>query len=164
MELVTPGLGLVFWMTVAFGIVLLVLRKYAWRPILNTIQEREETISQSLRDAKRIQQEMQELDHQKKLKLQEARKEYQTVLAHAKSEGEEIIRAARIKAAEETKEMFYNARKNIEQEKLTAYNEIKSQVALLSIDIAEKVLEEKFADPEKYSTFINDMLDRVSSN
>lgn len=164
MELVSPGLGLILWMTIAFGIVLFILRKYAWRPILAAIKEREEAIAQSLRDAKHIQNEMRELENIRLDKLEEARKEYHLVLANAKTEGDDIIRAARLKASEDSKHMLQSARKAIEQEKKSAFNEVKSQIAVLSLDIAAKVLEENFTDPKKHSDFINDMLDKVNPN
>jgi F-type H+-transporting ATPase subunit b len=164
MELVTPGLGLVFWMTIAFGCVILILRKFAWRPILGAIHQREDTIRQALRDSQRIQHELLELEEHKAQKLEEAQKEYLVVLARAKTEGEEILRKARLQADEEAAEKLETARKAIELEKQSAFNELKAQVALLSVDIAEKVLEEEFSDQGKYRTFVNSMLDKVHPN
>ncbi|MFO7977052.1 MAG: F0F1 ATP synthase subunit B [Bacteroidales bacterium] len=164
MELVTPGLGLVFWMTIAFGIVLYILRKYAWHPIMSTIQEREDTIAQALRDAKRIQDELLVLENKKLDKLEEAQKEYHVVLSHARAESEEILRTAHKKADQDARQMMEGARQAIEQERQKAMLEVKSQVALLSLDIAEKVLEEKFAQPQQQKNFINSMLDKVNLN
>lgn len=164
MELVTPGLGLIFWMTIAFGTVLWILRKYAWLPIINTIQEREDTIAQALRDAKRVQDELRVLENRKLDKLEEAQKEYQVILSHARTESEEIVRTAHQKAKEDARRMMEGARQAIEQQKHKAMLEVKSQVALLSLDIAEKVLEEKFTDPGQQKQFINQMLDKINLN
>lgn len=164
MELVTPGLGLIIWMTVAFSIVLIILRKYAWQPILLAIKEREDAISQSLRDAKYVRNEMLELEKKKQDKLEEAQKEYQLILSNAKAEGDEIIKNANQKALDEAKLMLNNAHKAIEQEKKEAFNEVKAQIAILSIDMAGKVLEERFADSDKHEAFINDMLDKINPN
>jgi len=164
MELVSPGLGLIFWMTLAFGIVLLILRKYAWRPILNTIHERERAISQSLRDAQHIQRELAALEQVKQSKLKEAEKLRLELLAQARNEADEMLRSARTKASDEASQLMEDAKRAVEAQRKAAINEIRGQIALLSIDIAEKVLEKELKDKKAGQQLVNQLLDRVILN
>ncbi len=164
MELVTPGLGLIFWMAIAFGSVLLILRKYAWQPILNTLHEREKTISQSLRNAQHIQRELAALEQVKNTKLKEAEKLRLELLAQARNEANEILRSARQKASNEAIQLMDDAKKAMEAQRYAAINEIRSQVALLSIDMAEKVLEKELKDKKSSQQLVNQLLDQVIMN
>jgi F-type H+-transporting ATPase subunit b len=164
MELVSPGLGLIFWMTLSFGIVLLVLRKYAWRPILNTIRTRETYLSQSLRDAQHIQRELAALEEVKKGKLKEAEKLRLELLAQARNEADEILRNARQKAGAEASQMMEDAKRAVEAQRLSVINEIRGQIALLSIDIAEKVLEDELKNKNTSKHLVNQLLDKVILN
>lgn len=164
MELVSPGIGLIFWMTLAFGIVMLVLRKYAWRPILNTIREREMSISQSLRNAQHIQRELAALEQVKQQKLKEAEKLRLELLAQSRLEADEILRTARQKAAADTVQMMEDAKRAVEAHRKAVINEIRGQIALLSIDIAEKVLEDELKDKKISADLVNQLLDRVILN
>ncbi len=164
MELVSPGLGLIFWMTLAFGIVLLVLRKYAWRPILNTIREREMYISKSLRDAQHIQRELAALEKLKESKLKNAEKLRLELLAQARTEADDIIRLARQKASADVTQMMEDAKRAVEAQRKSVINEIRGQIALLSIDMAEKVLEEELKDKKISARLVNQLLDKVILN
>lgn len=164
MELVSPGLGLIFWMTLAFGIVLLVLRKYAWRPILNTIREREMYISKSLRDAQHIQRELAALEKVKESKLKDAEKLRLELLAQARTEADDIIRLARQKASTDVTQMMEDAKRAVEAQRKSVINEIRGQIALLSIDMAEKVLEGELKDKKISSDLVNHLLDKVILN
>jgi len=164
MELVSPGLGLIFWMTLAFGIVLLVLRKYAWRPILNTIREREMYISKSLRDAQHIQRELAALEKAKESKLKDAEKLRLELLAQARNEADDIIRLARQKASADVTQMMEDAKRAVEAQRKSVINEIRGQIALLSIDMAEKVLEGELKDKKISADLVNHLLDKVIMN
>ncbi|MBW6498508.1 MAG: F0F1 ATP synthase subunit B [Bacteroidales bacterium] len=164
MELVSPGLGLIFWMTLAFGIVLLVLRKYAWRPILNTIREREMYISKSLRDAQHIQRELAALEMVKETKLKEAEKLRLELLAQARNEADDIIRLARQKASADVTQMMEDAKRAVEAQRKSVINEIRGQIALLSIDMAEKVLEGELKNKKASADLVNQLLDKVILN
>lgn len=164
MELVSPGLGLIFWMTLSFGIVLLILRKYAWRPILNTIRTRESYLSQSLRDAQHIQRELSALEVVKKGKLKEAEKLRLELLAQARTEADEILRNARQKAGADATQMMEDAKRAVEAQRLSVVNEIRGQIALLSIDIAEKVLEDELKNKIASTHLVNQLLDKVILN
>jgi F-type H+-transporting ATPase subunit b len=164
MELVSPGLGLIFWMTLSFGIVLLIMRKYAWRPILNTIRTRETYLSQSLRDAQHIQRELAALEEVKKGKLKEAEKLRLELLAQARTEADEILRNARQKAGADASQMMEDAKRAVEAQRLSVINEIRGQIALLSIDIAEKVLEDELKNKNTSKHLVNQLLDKVILN
>lgn len=164
MELVSPGLGLIFWMTLAFGIVLMVLRKYAWRPILNTIRERELSISQSLRDAQHIQREMAALEEVKHQKMAEAEKLRLELLTQARHEADEIIRQARQRAGAEATQMLEDGKKAVEAQRSAAVHEIRDQIARLSIDIAEQVLEGELKDMSVSKHLVNQLLDKAVLN
>lgn len=164
MELVLPGLGLIFWMTLAFGIVLFVLRKFAWRPILGTIREREQYIVNSLRDAKKIQREMAELDSIKQKMILQANVQQNEILAQAKQQAEFILRQAKEKARDEASQIMEDARRNMLSERRAMEYDIKKQIAALAVDMAEKVLQEEFTDSVKYNRHVSQLLERLNLN
>ena len=164
MELVSPGLGLIFWMTLAFGIMLLVLRKYAWRPILNTIRERELTISQSLRDAQHIQREMAALEEVRHQKMAETDKLRLELLTQARHEADEIIRQARQRASSEATQILEDGKRAVEAQRNAVVHEIRDQIAKLSIDIAEQVLEDELKDKAVSKQLVNHLLDKAVLN
>ncbi len=164
MELVTPGIGLIFWMTLAFGLVLYILRKFAWNPILSTIKEREQYIANSIRASKRVQREMAQLDDTKEKIMIVAREEAEEVIKKAKAEGDQIIRKAQDKAREESTRIIDAAKKMIHIERKAAEREIKQQIVLLSLDLAQNVLEDEFSDKEKKSQYVSKLLDDIQLN
>jgi F-type H+-transporting ATPase subunit b len=164
MELVTPGIGLIFWMTLSFGLVLYILRKFAWNPILGTIKEREHYIASAIRDSKRVQRELAQLDETKEKILHQAREEAISVLKNAKVEGEQIIRKAQEQAREEADTIIENAKNLINAEKRAAEREIRQQIILLSVDLAQSVLQEEFSDKEKKSRYVSKLLDDIQLN
>lgn len=164
MELLMPGLGLVFWMTIAFGFVLLILKKYAWGPILNVLQERENILAQSFSDAKRIEQEISQLATLKTEKIAEAEKKYKEITAKAHLDADKIIEDAREKAREEARLITEKADEMVDAYKQEAMREVKSQLSALSLEIAEKVLLEEFSDKERNARYVNKLLDEVVMN
>lgn len=164
MELLTPGIGLVFWMTLSFGLVLMILRKYAWRPILSSIKARERSIVRSLVNARRIEEEMQQTDVRKEKILAEAEKMYHERLEKADQEAEELMAASRLKASEEAKRILDEAVSVVEAQKKAAMLEIREHIASLSFDIAEKVLEEEFHDKDRNVRYVSKLLDEMILN
>jgi F-type H+-transporting ATPase subunit b len=164
MELLMPGLGLIFWMTIAFGFVLLILKKYAWGPILNVLQERENKLAQSFSDAQRIEQEMSELAKLKSQKIAEAEEQHKEIVTKAQLEAERIIEAARTTAREEARVITEKADELVESYKQQAMREVKSQLSALSLEIAEKVLKEEFSDKKRNEQYVNKLLDEVVMN
>lgn len=164
MELITPGLGLIFWMTVSFSIVLLVLRKYAWRPILANIQARERTIAKSLINARRMDEETLKFEKLKMRKMADLELQTQDNLKQAMEDAGKIVDQARKKATEEAGKILNEAHLVIEAQKKAAMMDIKNQIARLSIDMAEKVLQEEFSDKEKSNRYVDQLLDKTILN
>ncbi len=164
MELLMPGLGLVFWMTVAFGCVLYILRKYAWKPILKVLDEREQLLARSFKDAKRIEFEMTQLAAVKTEKLAEAEKEREMIIARAEKDATRILEEAREKAREETRILAENAEEMVKKYKREAMQEIKDQLSALSVELAEKILKEEFSDKQRNTIYVRKLLDEVPVN
>jgi F-type H+-transporting ATPase subunit b len=136
MELIKPGLGLLFWMTVTFSIVLWLLSKYAWKPILKSIREREDSINNALNAADDARKQMDALKTDNEKLLAEARKERDRLLKEASEMKDSIIAQAKKSADDEARRLIANANDAIEKAKINAMNELKSQVAVLSVDMA----------------------------
>ncbi len=164
MELLMPGLGLIFWMTVAFGCVLYILRKYAWKPILEVLNERENLLANSFKDAKRVEYEMSQLAAVKTEKLAEAEKAREEIIARANKDAEGIVEEAREKAREEARILSENAEEMAKKYKREAMQEIRDQLSALSIDLAEKILKEEFSDKQRNAVYVSKLLDEVALN
>jgi F-type H+-transporting ATPase subunit b len=164
MGLVLPGIGLLFWMTLAFLILLFILRKYAWGPILDSVKEREQKISTSLAMAKQTQEEMKRLQADNEKLLHQAREERDAILRDANKMKDTIISEAKDKAQTEADRIVESARVNIESEKAAAIAELKNQVASLTIEVAEKVLSAELADKAKQTSFAEKQLVTMNFN
>lgn len=162
MNLVTPGFGLVFWMTVTFSIVLFILTKFAWKPILNSIREREDSINNALNAAEEARVQMSALKSDNEKLLNQARAERDNMLKEANEIKESIIAQAKKSADEEGRKIIAKASETIESAKLSAMNELKTQVAVLSVDLAEKVLRRKMEDRAQQEAFVNENLKTIS--
>lgn len=149
MELVKVDLGLLFWMTLTFGTVLFILGKYAWKPIMKMLHEREDSIDKALHAADEAKKEMLKLKAGNEQLLAEAKEERDLLMRDARKVRESIIEEARLKANEEANRIIENARESIQYEKLAAINELKNQIASISIDIAEKLIGQELSDKQK---------------
>ena len=164
MELLNPGIGLLFWMSLSFGIVFFILKKFAWKPILNALKEREQSIDSALKSADKAKAEMAEMQADNQRIMKEAQHEKDQLLKEAKEIKNKIISDAKSEASEEARKLIEDAKKAIENEKATALNEIKKQVADLSITIAEKVLEKELSDKNNQEKMVDDMLSNLKLN
>ena len=164
MQLINPGFGLVFWMTLIFLVVLFILRKYAWKPILSSLKEREDSIENALKAAEEAKKEMAELKSKNEELLKQAREEKDALLAEARSIKDKIIAEAREKANLEAKMIVENAREQIEMEKQATLGEIKNIIASYSIEIAEKVLREELSDKKKQKSYVEKLLKEIQLN
>lgn len=164
MELVKPGLGLIFWMTITFSIVLYILSKFAWKPILNAIREREDSINNALNAAEEARVQMSALKADNEKLLNQARVERDQMLKEANEIKESIIAQAKKSADEEGRKIIAKASETIEAAKLNAMNQLKTQVAVLSVDLAEKVLRKKMEDRAQQEAFVNENLKSISLN
>ena len=164
MKLVTPDIGLLFWMLVSFGIVLFLLRKFAWKPILASLKSREESISEALNTAKKAKEEMASLKADNEKLLQQARAERDAMLKEARDTKDAIIAESKSKAQAEANKILASARETINTEKNAAIAELKNQVASMSIDIAEKILRQELSRDEKQKSLMENLMRDVSLN
>jgi F-type H+-transporting ATPase subunit b len=164
MELVQPGIGLIIWMTIAFSLLLWILAKFAWKPILKGLKEREHNIEDALNKANQTREEMKALKFSNEQLLKEAKEERDLILRDARKVKESIVEGARIKANEEANRMIENAKEAIKNEKLAAIHDMKNQLALLSIEIAEKIIKKELEGKDKQKEFIQRLIDEVNVN
>jgi F-type H+-transporting ATPase subunit b len=164
MELVTPGIGLIFWTTLVFLIVLFLLKKMAWGPILTTLKEREDAIENALLAAENAQEEIEKLKIYNDSVLREAKAERDNILKAGRDAKDLIISEAKGRAQKEAEEMIAAAREAIQNEKMAAITDLKNQVATLSIEIAEKIIRENLSDDQKQKSLIKNMMDDITLN
>ncbi|MBO0358247.1 F0F1 ATP synthase subunit B [Hymenobacter sp. BT186] len=164
MQIVTPEFGLIFWQLVIFGIVLLLLRTFAWKPILSALNEREDSIENALRLASQAKLEMQALQAGNEKLLAEARLERDRILKEATDVSNKLIEQAKNKATEEGGRMINQAREAIQNEKNAALAEVKNTAAQLSIDIAERILRRELSDNAAQKELVNSYLKEVKLN
>ena len=160
--MLTPDIGLIFWTTIAFGVLFFILSKYAWKPILGAINEREEGIKNSLASAEQARKEMQNLTADNERILKEARVERDAMLKDAREIKESMIAEAKGEAQEQASKVIEQAKQTIEAEKQAAISELKSQVAELSVGIAEKVVRNELSDKNKQIKLVEEMLKEVT--
>tara|TARA_B100000073_G_scaffold289383_1_gene251743 strand:+ start:1343 stop:1828 length:486 start_codon:yes stop_codon:yes gene_type:complete len=149
MELVTPGFGLVFWMVLSFGVVLFILKKYAWKPILKSIEDRNSFIKKSLESAEEAKKEMENLQADNESILREAKIERDKLLKEGRDMKESIINSAKQEAQSAKEKIVNEANESIENMKKAAITEINNQIATISVEIAEKLLKEELKDETK---------------
>ncbi len=164
MQLINPGFGLIFWMTLAFLIVLFVLTKFAWKPILASLKEREDSIEDALQAAEEAKKEMAALKAKNEELLKKAREERDAMLADARKIKEQILGEAREKANKEASIIVENAREQINSEKQAALVELKNLIATYSIEIAEKVLQQELSDSKKQQAYVDKLLKETNLN
>ncbi len=164
MELVNPGIGLIFWMTLSFAILIWILAKYAWKPIIKALSERETTIDEALNAAKIAKEEMEKLKFSNEQLLKEAKEERDNILREARKIKDNIIEEAKLKAKEEGKKIVENAKESIQFEKMAAVTELKNQLGKLSIEIAEKLLKEELSGTLKQKKLIKRLINEINFN
>ncbi len=158
MGFVTPDYGTIFWMVIIFGITLFILKKFAWKPILNALKDREASIADALSSADKARSEVADLksDHEKI--IAEARLEKDAILKEAKEIKEKIVSEAKTQAQAEGQKMLDAARQQLTAEKDAAINEMKKQVVELSVMVAEKVIHKELEAKSEQESLVNDLL------
>ena len=164
MDLVTPGIGLIFWSALFFLILLFILRKFAWPAILTAVKARNESIRQALDAADRAKVEMAQLQADNEKILAEAKAERNALLKEAKQVKDNLIAEAKEKAADEAKKIVQNARETIQSEKTAAINDMKEQIASLSVDIAEQILREKLQESKAQKELVDKLINEADLN
>lgn len=164
MELITPGIGLMFWMLLSFSVVLYILRKFAWKPILKSIHDREDSIEAALRSADKARDEMARIQADNEKILNQSRIESEKILRESKELGDKYIADARKAASVEAAKLIEEAKKVIESEKMAAISQVRNEIAELSINIAEKLLKSELTDMSRQSKIIQNSLDNFRLN
>jgi F-type H+-transporting ATPase subunit b len=164
MELVTPDFGLLFWQVLTFLTVLLVLSKFAWKPIISGLKEREESIETALSEAKKAREEMASLTADNQKLILEARKERDKMLDEAQKMSATLIHEAKEKANQESNRMIEAARAEIQISKEAAIAELKNYLASTSLNIAEKVIKRNLSTDASQQQLVAELLSKPSNN
>ena len=162
--MIEPGIGLLFWMTLTFIILLFLLAKFAWKPILNAVNDREVTIIDALNQAKLAKQEMAKLKEDNERILREARAERDGILKEARELKDKIVNEAKDNAKVEGEKMIEAARQSIQTEKIAAMADIKNQIGTLSVNIAENILREKLNNDGAQNALVENILNKSNLN
>ncbi len=164
MDLVTPDIGLIFWTFISFAILFFVLKKFAWKPIVGIVNDREQSIREALASAEAAKKDMENLTADNERILKEARAEREGMMKEAREIKAKMIADAKDDAKAEAVKMIASAQVAIENEKKSAIAELKNQVASLSVDIAEKVVKAELSDKDKQLKLVASMLDDATLN
>ena len=156
------SIGLFFWQTVIFVLLIFLLKKFAWKPILDAINEREEGIRSALKSAEKAREEMASLQSENEDTLKKARLERDGLLKEAREIKQKLIEEAKNEANKEAKKIIIQAQESIESEKNAAIVDLKNQVANLSIEIAEKVLKEKLSEDKAQMNLVKELVKDVT--
>lgn len=156
------SIGLFFWQTIIFILLIFLLKKFAWKPILDAVNEREEGIKNALLSAEKAREEMASLQSDNEETLKKARSERDSLLKEAREIKQQLIDEAKNEAKNEAKKIISQAQETIQNEKNAAIVDLKNQVAILSIDIAEKVLKEKLSDDQSQMNLVKDLVKEVT--
>ena len=164
MRLLTPELGLLFWTLLAFLIVLFVLRKFAWGPILGALDKRERTIADSLETAERVKREMAQLKNENEELMARAREERSLMLKEARDTKDRIVAEAKEQAKVEANKIILEAQQQINAQKMAALTDVKNQVGKLVVEVTEKVLRRELSGKEAQEAHIAGMVNDVKLN
>lgn len=161
MELVTPGVGLLFWMLFAFSIVLVLLKKFAWKPILSALKEREDRIEASLIKAEETRQKTESANSDIEKMINQAKEERNSLLRQAKEEIVEYKKDQKAQIKSQIDLQLDSAKEEIAQQKRKAMEDLKGVVAELSIEIAEKILKQELDNEQKYNELIKENVKKL---
>ena len=164
MDLVTPDIGLIFWTTVSFVILYFILAKYAWKPILGAVNDREKSIKDALYAAEKAKEEMANLKSDNEKILNEAKLQREALLKDARDIKSKIIADAQNEATEKANKLIEAAKTAIDNEKSAAMKELKNTVVDLSLNIAEKLLSKELDNKDKQTKNIKDIIDKSKLN
>lgn len=162
--MIEPGIGLLFWMTLTFVILLILLAKFAWKPILSAINEREVTIVDSLNQAKLARQEVENLKAENEIIIREAKVERDQILKEAREIKDRIVGEAKDVAKAEGDKIIDSARQTIQAEKSAAVADIKNQIGTLSVSIAESILQKNLEGNDAQDALVANILNTSNLN
>lgn len=162
--IIEPGIGLLFWMTLTFLILLFLLTKFAWKPIMKAVNDREVSIVDALNQAKLAKIEMEQLKSDNERIIREAKAERDSILKEAREIKDRIVGEAKDIAKLEGEKLIEQARQSIQAEKSAAMADIKTQIGALSVNIAENILKQKLNSNEAQDTLVENYLNNVNLN
>jgi F-type H+-transporting ATPase subunit b len=164
MDLLLPQLGLFVITFVIFGLVYLILKKFAWKPILGALKERETSISDAIASAERVKEEMAQMKAEHEHVLAEAKAERSKILKEAKEAKDQIIGEAKTQAQAEAKKIINEAYNAIENQKQAALTDVKNQVGKLAVEVAEKVLRKELGGQAAQEAYIKELAGEIKLN
>ncbi|MXS71659.1 F0F1 ATP synthase subunit B [Flavobacteriaceae bacterium W22] len=164
MGIIEPGIGLLFWMTLTFVILLFLLAKFAWKPIVNAVNDRETSIVDALNQAKLAKKEMEDLKSDNERIMREAKIERDAILKEAREIKDKIVGEAKDIAKVEADKLIEAAKQTIEAEKNAAMADIKTQIGALSVNIAESILKQKLENNEAQNELVQNYLNKSNLN
>ncbi|MCH4822517.1 F0F1 ATP synthase subunit B [Gramella lutea] len=164
MDLITPEIGLFFWQTIVFLVLLFLMAKFAWKPILSSVRNREQSINDALASAENARKEMQNLKSDNEQLMKEARAERDAILKEARELKEKVITDASEEAKVKADKIVADAKKSIELEKQSAMAELKNHVAELSVEIAEKIVRKELSEKKEQHQMIEKMIGDAKLN
>jgi F-type H+-transporting ATPase subunit b len=164
MDLLTPGFGLFFWTLIAFTTVFFLLKLFAWKPILQALSERENNIADSIASAEKVRNEMVSLKSEHEVLLNQAREERTMLLKEAKETRDRIVNEAKEVAKEEASKIMAETRQQIEFQKNAAIVDVKNQIGMLVIEVAEKVLRKEMANKQEQTNYIKELASDIKLN
>jgi len=162
MQLLLPGIGLIFWTLIAFLVFFIILRKFAWKPILSSLNEREKTIADSLETAEKVKREMAQLKSENEELMARAREERGAMLKEARETKDRIINEAKEQAKTEANKIIADAPQQINAQKMAALTDVKNQVGKLVIEVTEKVLRKELNTPAAQEAHIKDLVNEIN--
>lgn len=162
--MIEPGIGLLFWMTLTFLILLALLAKFAWKPILTAVNEREVSIQDALNQVQLAREEMKSLKSENEHIIREAKLERDSILKEAREIKDRIVADAKEAAKTEGDKMIEQARQSIQAEKSAAMADIKNQIGSLSVNIAENILKQKLDNSEAQNSLVENYLNTSNLN
>ncbi len=164
MDLITPNPGLIVWMIIIFGVLFFLLSKFAWKPILSSLKERNENIDSALKMAEETRAEMAKLKSNNEAEKAEARIERDLIIKQAKEASERLIIEAKSKAVNETAKIMNDAREAIKQERVAMTAQIKEDMVKFSIEIAERIIRRELADKKSQQIFVSELISDTKLN
>lgn len=164
MDLLLPHLGLIVWTLLAFLIVLFILKKFAWKPIITGLNDREAKISESIASAERVKLEMAQLKSENESLLAKAREERAQMLKEAKDIKDKMISEAREEAKTQASKIITDAQATINNQKMAAMVDIKNQVGKMVVEVSEKILRRELSNKTEQETFIRQLTDEIKLN
>ncbi|MBC7587799.1 MAG: F0F1 ATP synthase subunit B [Chitinophagaceae bacterium] len=164
MQFLIPDFGLLFWQSLAFIIVFFILKKFAWKPILKTLNEREQGIADSIATAERVKSEMAALKNENEMLMQKAREERGIMIKEAKEASDKMIATAKDKAKAEYDRIVADAQSAITQQKNAALTDVKNQVGALVIEVSEKILRRELSNKSEQENYIKQLAEGVKLN